>query len=159
MHIAYNLIVKGDGEFGITQFWKRTPELHGIPIDILIKITPLEHGQTQLQVVFDYDTESSQHTVEAMLNRWLTEHTQSPYPDGDLLFWSMVGQWITTDTLARARGIKVFDTAIPQGWAEFVHDTLGQWPQGHIVWSYDGNSYGLPAAVDKQGDELLARLV
>lgn len=40
--------------------------------------------------------------------------------------------------IATAKGIKVYDTALPMDWYEDVHKRLGVWPQSYgFVWCYD----------------------
>lgn len=45
-------------------------------------------------------------------------------------------------------GLKVYDTAIPQDWADAVRAKTGIYPPGHVVWCYDNaRAFGEPVAV------------
>jgi len=52
---------------------------------------------------------------------------------------------------AAALGLEVFDTAIPQPWADAVRDATGIYPAGHVVWCYDGSLLGYPVALTLDG--------
>lgn len=61
------------------------------------------------------------------------------------------------DKAAEARGIKTFDTALPQGWWDRFYQETGENPCGHFVWSYDKATWlGAPEPVTEHGDALLA---
>lgn len=61
------------------------------------------------------------------------------------------------DKAAKAMGLHSYDTALPQDWADDFHAATGAWPNGMIVWSYDGAGvFGRPVAVSDEGARLLA---
>ncbi len=63
----------------------------------------------------------------------------------------------TADDRAKARGLRVYDWALPQGWWDEAHDRSGENPAGHVVWCYDeAPAFGTPRAVDELGDSILA---
>lgn len=65
----------------------------------------------------------------------------------------------TLDERAKARGLRVYDTALPQDWFDKVLDRTHINPSGLVVWSYDGAGvFGEPVAVHPVGDALLAAL-
>ena len=62
----------------------------------------------------------------------------------------------TVDERCRELGLQVYDTAIPQPWADDVRDTTGIYPVGHVVWCYDGGSLcGYPVALTPEGQKAL----
>ena len=54
-----------------------------------------------------------------------------------------------------ARGLKSFDTALPQDWYDLVYDRLNVNPSGHVVWCYDDSMFGYPRAIDDEGDRIV----
>ena len=64
------------------------------------------------------------------------------------------------DELAKAAGLRTFDTALPQDWVDRVFLLTGQWPQDtDIVWCYDGAGvFGSPHALTEEARALLDRL-
>lgn len=61
----------------------------------------------------------------------------------------------TVDELAKEKGLKSYDTALPQPWVDSAkeagHDVLG-----HFVWSYDGAGvFGEPVALTSEGRAML----
>jgi len=63
----------------------------------------------------------------------------------------------TTAEAAAALGLQVYDTAIPQDWANAVADATGIYPPGHVVWCYDGSLSGYPVALTEDGRRALGR--
>jgi hypothetical protein len=62
-----------------------------------------------------------------------------------------------TDLAAKARGIKTFDTALPQDWVDEVVRRTGFDPFGHFVWSYDApRTFGMAMPVTDVGVVILA---
>lgn len=64
---------------------------------------------------------------------------------------------------AEARGIEVFDSALPQNFVDAVQKQTGQSPVGHFVWSYDRidglrNLFGIPAPITREGDEIMEKM-
>lgn len=56
---------------------------------------------------------------------------------------------------ARSRGIKVFDTALPQGWVDAMREKHDMNVVGRFVWSYDeGGLGGLPRSICEEGDRI-----
>ena len=66
----------------------------------------------------------------------------------------------TTDDIARARGCRAYDTALPADWADEVRQATGTWPAGLFVWCYDPphGLFGRPVPLTPEADRLLARL-
>ncbi len=60
--------------------------------------------------------------------------------------------------LAEAKGIKVYDTALPLAWYEDVHNVTGYWPQYYgFVWGYDEPKiWGEPIPLTDAAEILLA---
>ena len=53
-------------------------------------------------------------------------------------------------------GFKSADVALPIDWCRDFQETVGEWPVGHMVWSYDGNTFiGEPAAITREGEAYL----
>lgn len=156
MKLHYTLIIKGDEEQAAATLEART----NLPEYEIDEITNYGYCQTQVSLRFEVADEYAYHTLDGNLNFWLNDSRDTPYPLGSLLYWSSGIR--STQGLAQARGLKVFDTALPQGWCDQVREKLGDphlWLMGNIVWSYDAPSvWGEPKAVTKMGDEILARL-
>ena len=163
MKLNYFLVIKGDPEQASVTLDTRRTTLPDFWIDAL---TEYSLTQTQVEIAVEIETVEAAHDFEAKLNYWLGEDTEidceaGGYPLGSLLFWHSAWSSSNTRELAEARGLKVFDTAYPQQWADAVREELGQnfWLNGNIVWSYDdARIYGKPMAATKMGDEILARL-
>ena len=63
------------------------------------------------------------------------------------------------DKLVHLSEVEPFDTAIPQDWADRVRDLTGEYPPGHVVWSYArGSLSGFPVAIDMTGARILGTL-
>lgn len=63
---------------------------------------------------------------------------------------------VSVDDLAKAKGLKSYDTAIPQEWWDRFHAKTGEAPNGIIVWGYDNASvFGKPVALTDRGEYLL----
>lgn len=63
---------------------------------------------------------------------------------------------LDVDERARALGVKVYDTALPQDWVDKFTAGTDWNPVGHIVWSYDlAPFFGEPIAVDAEGQHHL----
>lgn len=62
------------------------------------------------------------------------------------------------DQLAAAKGLRTYDTALPQEWVDrFAADT-GFSPVGHFVWSYDeAVMFGAPVALTPEGEAAWAK--
>lgn len=53
---------------------------------------------------------------------------------------------------AKALGLVVYDTALPQEWVDMIKKETGIYPAGHFVWSYDMSKvWGEPAPIDEIG--------
>ena len=64
----------------------------------------------------------------------------------------------TVQQAIEAKGLKVFDTALPQDWYDKFFDATGVNPAGRIVWCYDtAIMFGEPVAIDDEAAELLAQ--
>ena len=62
----------------------------------------------------------------------------------------------TINERAKLMGLKSYDCAIPQTWADEFYDVTGMWPRG-IVWSYDdAKNFGRPVAVNELMEKQLA---
>ena len=60
---------------------------------------------------------------------------------------------MTIYDMAEARGIKKFDSAMPQGWVNAMRSELNTDVRGHFVWSYEGPSlFGAPVPISGFGD-------
>lgn len=69
--------------------------------------------------------------------------------------FTVVCRTMTIPEAAAARGIVTYDTALPDGFIiEFT--ALAGDPRRQIVWCYDANLFGAPAAITAEGDALLA---
>ena len=159
MKLYYFLIVKGDEEQAAATLDMRRKYLPEMEI---IELKEYGYCQTQAHVTFEADTEYDVHSLEGVLNGWLTEDIVAPYPLGSLLFWHGDPDIGGTRKDAEARGMHTFDTALPQGWCDAVREKLGDphlWLMGNIVWCYDEPwVWGEPRATTKMGDEILARV-
>lgn len=63
---------------------------------------------------------------------------------------------MTVGEAAKALGLKVYDTALPQEWVDDVFWVTGVYPAGMFVWSYDrGRVLGEPVALTPEATELL----
>jgi hypothetical protein len=176
MKLYYVLIVKGDQEEAAATLDLKRADLPEFETQELI-----DYGycQTQAMVAFeldvailDYSAVEARHSteraefavaqLEGALNTWFTEDTEAPYPLGSLLFWQPYPGLSNTRESAEARGIKVFDTALPQPWCDQTRKILGDahlWLSGNIVWSYDeARIWGEPKAVTRMGDEIMVRV-
>jgi hypothetical protein len=69
-------------------------------------------------------------------------------------------QFFRMEDATQQRGIKVYDTALPQSWYDAVYQRLRVNPSGHVVWCYDEpyGMIGIPRAVDAEGDVILGAL-
>lgn len=65
---------------------------------------------------------------------------------------------LTIAERAHMRGIKSYDTALPEEFRARVAKATGVNPIGEIVWSYDDDILGQPAAVTNHGDTILRLL-
>ncbi len=62
----------------------------------------------------------------------------------------------TVREMADSRGLKNYDTAIPQDWFDVAIKVSGLNPQGHIVWSYDRlKIWGGPEALTIEGEAIV----
>lgn len=65
---------------------------------------------------------------------------------------------MTVDEAAKARGLKVFDVALPQEWVDAMNQR-GMDVRGHFVWCYDGPGiFGYPHPITYEG-EVMAGVV
>ena len=64
------------------------------------------------------------------------------------------------DKAAHERGLRSYDTALPQAWWDEANNRTGINPVGHVVWSYDPphGLFGAPRAVDEVGDSIIGIL-
>lgn len=58
------------------------------------------------------------------------------------------------------RGLRSYDSALPQAWWDVAMKRTGVNPAGHVVWSYDEPHTigGAPRAIDDTGDMILGIL-
>lgn len=72
---------------------------------------------------------------------------------------------------AKLRGIKSFDSALPQSWVDVTREHTGLNPVGHFVWSYDpkpilfqgetrmmADVFGSPVPITPEGERILHRM-
>jgi hypothetical protein len=73
-----------------------------------------------------------------------------PDPDG-------TGIPFDINALAKAKGLQVYDTALPLGWYNDVYVRTGLWPQNYgFVWCYDKfKVWGAPTPLTPQAKVLL----
>jgi len=62
---------------------------------------------------------------------------------------------LTVSEAAEALGLKSYDYALPQTFAEEFQRTTGEWPAGMFVWCYDNEAFGCPVPVCREGEILL----
>lgn len=59
----------------------------------------------------------------------------------------------TVRQAAERLGLKSWDGALPQPWANRMHAKFGAWPMGVIVWCYDhATIFGEPIALTSDGE-------
>ena len=63
----------------------------------------------------------------------------------------------TVDERCKELGLQVYDTAVPQEWADDVCAKTGIYPAGEVVWCYDGSLLGYPVALTPKGEEAIDR--
>lgn len=69
----------------------------------------------------------------------------------------------TIDGRCKELGLEVYDTAVPQPWADSFREVTGLYPPGHFVWCYDRcRTWGEPVpltweAVDAMIQESVSR--
>lgn len=61
----------------------------------------------------------------------------------------------TVYALIEKFGLESADVALPIDWCRDFQETVGEWPVGHMVWSYDGNTFGEPVAITREGEAYL----
>src|SRR5215203_127514 len=69
--------------------------------------------------------------------------------------FTLVCRPMTIDEAAASRGILTYDTALPEAFIAEISALAGD-PRRHIVWCYDHDLFGAPAAITAEGDRLLA---
>jgi hypothetical protein len=62
---------------------------------------------------------------------------------------------MTIDEAAASRGIVTYDTALPEAFIAEISALAGD-PRRQMVWCYDTDVFGAPAAITPEGDTLLA---
>lgn len=65
----------------------------------------------------------------------------------------------TVEEAAKERGLKLFDTALPQAFVDNVRDTFGMDVRGNFVWAYDKGIFGISAPITPEGDAIEAHLI
>ncbi|MHB8618432.1 MAG: hypothetical protein ACYDAG_02495 [Chloroflexota bacterium] len=69
------------------------------------------------------------------------------------------GYRVSVRDAAELFGYKVYDSAVPQPWADAVLKLTGIYPPGLVVWCYDkARTFGAPVPVSREGEALLDQL-
>jgi hypothetical protein len=74
---------------------------------------------------------------------------------GDDGQFTLVCRPMTIDEAAASRGILTYDTALPEAFIAEISALAGD-PRRQIVWCYDNDLFGSPAAITAEGERLLA---
>lgn len=91
-------------------------------------------------------------------------HARPYFPESPVDIQNRIaaGEGLTLGRAMELRGLNRpgIDTALPYAWCERIYQRTGEWPHGHVVWSYVHGSpnFGEPIAITATGEHLIRSL-